>query len=222
MTRSSRSRGGRAHQGAARGFHDVPDRPRGRARRGRAEQVAPARAAARRGGEELTEARPDGRAVARLAAPLPARDRQGAAAHGRPGGLPGEADRARRHDREDADDRGEPAPRRLDREGLPRTRALVPRPDPGGIARADPRGREVRLPQGLQVLDVRDLVDPPGGHAGDRRQGAHDPHPGAHGREAQQGRAHRAAARPAARAGAAAGGDRRGARDRRPRRCARS
>ena len=29
----------------------------------------------------------------------------------------------------------------------------------------DPRGREVRLPQGLQVLDLRHLVDPPGGHA---------------------------------------------------------
>ena len=55
----------------------------------------------------------------------------------------------------------------------------------------------------LQVLDVRDLVDPPGGHAGDRRQGADDPHPGAHGREAEQGRAHRAPARAAARPRAA-------------------
>ena len=36
-----------------------------------------------------------------------------------------EADRARRHGREDADDRGEPPPRRLDREGLPRPRALA-------------------------------------------------------------------------------------------------
>ena len=163
--------------------------------------------------EGRAEARPDRRAVARLAAALPARDRQGAAAHRRPGGLPGQADRARRHVREDADDRGQPPPRRLDREGLPRPRALVPRPDPGGLARADPRGREVRLPQGLQVLDVRDVVDPPGGHARDRRQGAHDPDPGAHGREAEQGRAHRAPARAAARPRAAAGGDRRGARD---------
>ena len=105
---------------------------------------------------------------------------------------------------EDADDRGQPAPRRLDREGLPRPRALVPRPDPGRLARPDPRGREVRLPQGLQVLDVRDVVDPPGGHARDRRQGADDPHPGAHGREAEQGRPHRAPARPAPRPRAAA------------------
>ena len=28
----------------------------------------------------------------------------------------------------------------------------------------------------VQVLDVRDLVDPAGGRAGARRQGAHDPH----------------------------------------------
>ena len=68
-------------------------------RRGRDAQVAAARAAgARRGGHEgRAEARPDRRALARLAPPLPARDRQGAAADGRPGGLPREADRARRH-----------------------------------------------------------------------------------------------------------------------------
>ena len=69
------------------------------------------------------EARPDRRALARLAPALPARDRQGAAPHRRPGGLPRQAHRARRHEREDADDRGEPPPRRLDREGLPRSRA---------------------------------------------------------------------------------------------------
>ena len=32
-----------------------------------------------------------------------------------------------------------------------------------GTHRSRPRGGEVRLPQGLQVLDLRDLVDPPGG-----------------------------------------------------------
>ena len=174
------------------------------------------------GGGEGPEARPLRRALARLAAALPARDRQGAAADRRPGGLPGQADRARRHVREDADDRGEPPPRRLDREELPRPRPLVPRPDPGGLARPDPRGREVRLPQGLQVLDVRDLVDPPGRHARDRRQGADDPDPRPHGREAEQGRAHRAPARPAPRPRAAARGDRARARDDAPRRCARS
>ena len=34
--------------------------------------------------------------------------------------------------------------------------------------------------QGLQVLDLRDLVDPPGVQRGIANQGAHDPHPGAH------------------------------------------
>ena len=80
---------------------------------------------------------------------------------------------------------------------------VLPRPHPGGLAGPHPRGREVRLPPRLQVLDVRDLVDPPGGDARDRRQGAHDPHPRAHGREAQQGRAHRAPARAASRPRAA-------------------
>ena len=86
----------------------------------------------------------------------------------------------------------------------------------------DPRRREVRLPEGLQVLDVRDLVDPPGGDACDRRQGADDPHPRPHGREAQQGRAHRAPARAAARPRAAARTRSARSSRSRPRRCARS
>src|SRR2546426_2553389 len=54
----------------------------------RSPQASASRAArAARGGEEPAEARPDRRALARLAAALPARDRQGAAAHRRPGGL---------------------------------------------------------------------------------------------------------------------------------------
>jgi hypothetical protein len=51
--------------------------------------------------------------------------------------------------------------------------------------RARSRGREVRLPQGLQVLHLRDVVDPPGGRPRDRRQGAHDPHAGPRRREAE-------------------------------------
>ena len=113
--------------------------------------------------------------------------RQGAAADRERGGRAGQADRARRHRRQAADGRGQPAPGRLDRQELPRPRPALPRPDPGGHPRADPGRREVRLPPRLQVLDLRDLVDPPGRHARDRRQGAHDPHPRAHGREAQQG-----------------------------------
>ena len=38
----------------------------------------------------------------------------------------------------------------------------VPGPDPGGQPRPDPRGGEVRLHQGLQVLHLRHLVDPAG------------------------------------------------------------
>jgi len=40
-----------------------------------------------------------------------------------------------------------------------------------GKPRADPRGGEVRLHPRLQVLHVRDLVDPPGHHPGHRRPG---------------------------------------------------
>ena len=58
-----------------------------------------------------------------------------------------------------------------------------------------PCGREVRLPQGIQVLDVRDMVDPPGDRPCARRQGAHDQDPGARRREAQQDRPRRAQAR---------------------------
>ncbi len=57
--------------------------------------------------------------------------------------------------------------KRYRNQGLP-----VPRPDPGGDDRSRPGGGEVRLPQGLQVLDLRHLVDPPGGRPGARRQGA--------------------------------------------------
>src|SRR5207245_6989019 len=78
------------------------------------------------------------------------------------------------------DDPVESAARGLDREELPQPGPAVPRPDPGRDARPDPRRREVRLAARLQVLDLRDLVDPPGGRAGARRQGADDPNAGAH------------------------------------------
>ena len=64
------------------------------------------------------------------------------------------------------------------------------RPHPRGQPRADPCGREVRLHEGLQVLDVRHVVDPPGDHPRHRRPGPHHPHPGAHGRDDEQGAAH--------------------------------
>ncbi len=152
------------------------------------------RAEATNGAAKKSGARPDRRAQPRLAAPLPALDRTGRPADGGPGGGTGAADRARRHAGQAADGRGQPAPRGLDRERLSGPRPQLPRSDPGGLARPDPGGGEVRLPARLQVLDLRDLVDPPGGDPGDRRQGAHDPHPGPHGGEAEPGRPRRAAA----------------------------
>ena len=50
-----------------------------------------------------------------------------------------------------------PSPRSYSRRG-----AAAARRRPGGQPRPDPRRREVRLRQGLQVLDLRHLVDPPG------------------------------------------------------------
>ncbi len=87
---------------------------------------------------------------------------------------------------------GQPAPRRVDRQALRRPGHAAPRPDPGGQPRPHAGGREVRLHQGLQVLDVRHVVDPPGDHPRDRRPGPHHPHPGAHGRVDQQGAPHAA------------------------------
>ena len=93
--------------------------------------------------------------------------------------------------------------KRYRNQGLP-----VPRPDPGGHDRARPRRREVRLPQGLQVLDVRDVVDPPGGRARARRQGPDDPHARPRRREAEQDPPRRAQAARRARARADVGRDR--------------
>ena len=119
-------------------------------------------------------------------AALPQGHRQGAAPHGSAGGRAREADRARRARRQAGDGRGQPPARRLDREAVPQPGAAVPRPDPGGDDRPRARRREVRLPQGLQVLDLRHLVDPPGRRPRDRRQGPDDPDAGARRREAQQ------------------------------------
>ena len=130
----------------------------------------------------------------------------------RAGGRPLQAHRAGRPRREGAHDQLEPAPRRVDREEVPGAGAVAARPDPGGHLRADPRGREVRLAQGLQVLHLRDLLDPPGDPARPREQGAHDPDPGAHRPARAQDRPRRARAVGEARPRADRRGDRRGRR----------
>ena len=142
--------------------------------------------------EEEFDSRPLDRRDAlhhRLAADVPQRGRPLPAAHRGGGGRAREAHRARRHGREGADDQLQPPPRRLDREALPDAGHHARRPRPGGRDRPDPRDREVRLAQGLQVLDVRDLVDSPGRAARRRQQVAHDPDPGARRRARAEGRA---------------------------------
>ncbi len=105
----------------------------------------------------------------------------------RPDGAEG---RARGAAGQEGNGRGQPAPRHLHRQEIHQPRPAVPRPDPGRQHRPDEGGRQVRIPPRLQVLDLCDLVDPPGDHALDRRSGPHDPHPRAHDRDDQQDRAH--------------------------------
>ncbi len=131
----------------------------------------PGRPALDRGRQRLRPAAPDG---LRPRGPAPDED-------ARPQGR-GRPDRARRPR---AADVGEPAARRVDREEVHRPRHVVPGPHPGGEHRPDPGGREVRLREGLQVLDLRHVVDPAGHHPRHRRPGAHDPHPGPHGGDDQ-------------------------------------
>ena len=148
----------------------------------------------------------------RRAPALPQRGRSLPAADRRRGGRAREADRARRPGGEGPDDQLEPAARRLDREEVPGARAVAARPDPGRHHRPDPRRREVRLAPRLQVLDLRDVVDPPGGAARRRQQVAHDPDPRPHRRARAEDRPRRA------RAGRRSSGGRRPTRrSRRPR-----
>ena len=66
---------------------------------------------------------------------------------------------------------------------------------------ADPRQREVRLAAGLQVLDVRDVVDPPGRRARARQRRPHHPPAGPRRGAGKADRPCAAAARPRASGG---------------------
>ncbi|CAA9538783.1 MAG: RNA polymerase sigma factor RpoD, partial [uncultured Solirubrobacteraceae bacterium] len=102
--------------------------------------------------------RPDAVLLAPGADPAAHRPRRGRARQAR---------RARRPRRQGAHGGVQPAPRRLPRQEVPGQRHDPPRAHPGGLLRPRARGREVRPPQGLQVLDLRELVDPavdPAGH----------------------------------------------------------
>ena len=161
---------------------------------------------------DLRQRRPGGRDD-RFAPAVPERGGSLPAAERRRGGRAREEDRARRRRGEEPDDQLEPPPRRLDREEVPGSRAVAARPDPGGRDRTDPRGREVRLAPRLQVLDLRDLVDPPGGTARRRQQVAHDSHPRPHRRPRAEDRPGGARADGQARPPADRRGDLRGIED---------
>ena len=141
--------------------------------------------------------------VQRRAEPQRPGDQGTAAAHDRPAGARGaaagrpaqdqQADGGRRKarpPRQARNDGGQPAPGDLDREEVHQPRPAIPRPDPGRQYRPAEGGGQVRIPPRLQVLDLRDLVDPPGDHAFDRRHGAHHPRAGAHDRDDQQDEPH--------------------------------
>ena len=132
------------------------------------------------------------RPAAGALAPLPA-------AHARPGDRPGQADRARRPARQGTARQLQPAPGRVQRPPLPEPGPAARRPRPGGHARPDPRQREVRLAQGLPLLDLRDAVDSPGDPARPGELGTHDPPARPRRPALAQGRARRARAVGAAR-----------------------
>ena len=112
--------------------------------------------------EDLPEAETATDEFVRMTALDPERHRQRRAANRGTGGRAREEDRARRPPRQTGDGGGEPALGCLDREAVPQPGPTVPRLDPRGHDWAAPCRREVRLPQGLQVLHVRDVVDPTG------------------------------------------------------------
>ncbi len=66
----------------------------------------------------------------------------------------------------------QPAVGGLHREEVPGVGPAPARPHPRGQSGPDARRREVRLAQGLQVLHLRHLVDPPGHHPGHRQHRA--------------------------------------------------
>ena len=90
-------------------------------------------------------------------------------------GRAGRRDPGRRRGGQAADDRGEPAIGRAGRPPLPQPRAGAARPHRGGQHRPAAGRREVRSRSRRAILDVRDVVDPPGGDPGARQPGAHDP-----------------------------------------------
>jgi RNA polymerase primary sigma factor len=67
--------------------------------------------------------------------------------------------------RQERDDRGQLAPGDLDCQEVHQPRPAVPRFDPGRQYWPDEGRGQIRIPPGLQVLDLRHLVDSPGHYA---------------------------------------------------------
>ena len=126
------------------------------------------------------------------------RDRRRAPAH-RGGGARARTTEGRgRRRRPPQADRVEPQARDVDHAQLhPRGRRAA-RPDPGGQPRPHARRRQVRLDDGLQALDVRDLVDPAGRPAGAGGAEPDDPPARPHRRPGAPRAARAADARPGA------------------------
>ena len=207
------ARGGGGHEGAGLRAAQPPRRAgrgRDRGRRGHRVQGEQGREDGSNGTAEAG-AGSDRRAEPGFAAALSALDRLGRPADGRAGGGAGEEDRAGGHGCEAAHGGGQPAAGRVDREVLSGAGAELPGPDSGGVAGTDPGGGEVRLPAGIQVLDLRHLVDQAGGDQGAGGQVEDDPDPGSHGGEAEPGGARREEPGSEAGTGAGAAGDRGGA-----------
>ncbi len=102
-------------------------------------------------------------------------DRRRAAAHGGRGARARAPEGSRRRDRQAPSDRVQPPAGHVDRPQLHELRRPAPGSHPGGQSRAHPGGREVRRQSWLQALDLRDLVDPAGRLARDRRPGEDHP-----------------------------------------------
>ena len=143
---------------------DDPDATRARSRRGRGRP-------GRRGARGARGRSP----VAGPAEALRTLDRRRAPPDSPRGAGARAAEGRRRRGGEAKADRVEPQARHVDHPQLHEGRRAAPRSDPGGQPRPHPRRREVRLQDGLQAFDVRDLVDPPVGYARARRSGPNDP-----------------------------------------------
>ena len=124
---------------------------------------------------------------ARGARPVPAPGAGPSAADGGRGGRARQAHREGRPRGQGADDQLEPAAGRLAGPALPGPRPVDGGPGPGGNARPDPRGREVRLAARIQVLHLRDALDPPGDPARAAEPRPDDPGPGPRGPAPGQG-----------------------------------